>query len=269
MGKIILCCGEKAQNPWYIKETDTKLYSIEELCYYIYNNIYIISTRFFTLGLAGWIEEELKLPVLADKLKKLIFGKNSCKDMVVTVLCGSDYYQEEELKELLVVMDRLTHMSEVQREKYKADLWLKKKRYTLAAIEYQKLLGGQPEELTPEETGDIYHNIGITCLHTGTLEEAAQYFLQAYGRNHNRESLKSYVQVCKMAGISVSQLSGEEEKELLKEYEESKENYKETADYRRLKQAVEQKLQGNTGAYHEEMNQLLKEWKREYRKKVG
>ncbi|MFW5645917.1 MAG: hypothetical protein ACOCMX_01340 [Acetivibrio ethanolgignens] len=269
MGRIILCCGEKAENPWYIKETDTKLYSIEELCYYIYNNIYIISQGFFTLGLANWIKEELKLPALADKLKNLVLGRNSCKDMVVTVLCGSDYYQEEELKELIVVMDSLTHMSELQREKYKADLWLKKKRYTLAAMEYRKLLGGQLKELTPEETGDIYHNIGITCLYTGTLEEAAQHFLQAYGRNQNRESLKAYVQACSMAGIPVLELSEEEEKELLTELEESKMAYKETSDYRRLKEAIEKKLQGHAADYHEELNQILKEWKREYRKKVG
>lgn len=269
MRRIILCCGEKAENPWYIKETDTKLYSIEELCYYIYNNIYIISRSFFTLGLANWIQEELKLPALAGKLKTLILGRNSCKDMVVTVMCGSDYYQEEELKELIVVMDSLIHMSEHQREKYKADLWLKKKKYTLAAMEYRKLLGEQIKEFTPEETGNIYHNIGIACLYTGTLEEAAQYFLQAYGRNQNRESLKAYVQVCHMAGISVPELSVEEERELLKEFEETKTAYKESLDYRRLKDAVEKKHKGHIAAYQEELDQILKEWKREYRRKVG
>ena len=53
------------------------------------------------------------------------------------------------------------------------------------------------------------------------------------------------------------------------ELEESKTAYKETSDYRRLKEAMEQKLQGHVAAYHEELNQILKEWKREYRKKVG
>lgn len=269
MGRIILCCGEKAETPWYIKETDTRLYSIEEVCYYLYNNIYIISEKFFTLGLAGWIREELKLPALADKLKRLILDKNSCKDMVVTVLCASDYYKESELKELIAIMDRLTHMSELQREKYRADLWLKKKRYTLAAIEYRKLLEESAKELTPEETGNIYHNLGITCLYTETLEAAARYFLQAYGRNRNRESLKAYVQVCQMAGIEVPELSEEEERLLLTEFSEKEEDYKKTADYQRLKQAVEKRLQGHMGEYYEQLHKLLREWKREYRRKVG
>lgn len=269
MGRLILCCGEKAENPWYLKETDTKLYSIEELCYYIYTNIYIISESFFTLGMAAWLEKELKLPILAEKLKKLIVKKNSCKDMVVTVLCGSDYYTEKEIKDLIQAMNSLNGMSEGQRERYKADLRLKKGRFTLAAMEYRKLLSARGEELTVEETGDTFHNLGIACLYTSTLEEAALHFLEAYGRNHRTESLKAYVQACKMAGREVQELSSEESLKLLDEFTESEARYKESSDYSRLEEAVEKKLEGQTSAYYEEIDQLLKEWKREYRKKVG
>lgn len=269
MGRLILCCGEKAENPWYLRETDTKLYSIEELCYYIYNNIYIISERFFSLGLCDWIEKELKLPVLAEKLKKLVLNRNSCKDMVVTTLCGSDYYTEKEMKDLIRAMDSLEGMSEGLRERYKADLRFKKQRFTMAAVEYRKLLYSQDEELTAEETGDTFHNLGIACLYTGTMEEAARHFLEAYGRNHRSESLKAYVQACKMADKEVPELSHEEEARLLTEFKESEDACKETSDYRRLKEAKEKRLAGQTGAYYEEIDQLLKEWKREYRKKVG
>ena len=266
---MILCCGEKAENPWYVKETDTKLYSIEELCYYIYNNIYIISQSFFTLGMAAWIEKELRLPELSRKLKNLILSRNSCKDMVITVLCASDYYLEKELTDLIAVIDALTNMSDAEREKYKADLWLQKKRYTMAAMEYRKILEGQNKGLTPEESGNIFHNLGIACLHMGTLEEASRHFLEAYGRNQNTESLKAYVQTCKMLHSKVTSLSEQTEKALLKQMEQEDPFYQETSDYWRLKEAIERKLQGQTVAYYEEIDQLLKEWKREYRKKVG
>ncbi len=269
MGRLILCFGEKAEKPWYIKETDTKLYSIEELCYYIYNNVYIISQAFFTLELANWIEKELGLWETAGKLKGLILGRNSCKDMVVTVLCSTDYYLEEEIKELLQVMDALSHMSEGQRKKYKADLWLRKGRPAMAFMEYRKLLESQSDGLTPEETGDVLHNLGIACLYTGGLPEAAQYFLEAYGRNEKEESLKAYVEVCQMAHIEVGQVSLEEKKKLLADLERSKKEYLQTEDYQKFWKAVEKKHKGQPGIYYEEIDRLLNEWKQEYRRKVG
>lgn len=269
MGRLILCCGEKAEHPWYIKETDTKLYSMEELCYYIYNNIYIISERFFSLELVSWIEKELKLPLPAQKLRSLVAKGNSCRDMVVTVLCSTDYYTEPEIKELIAVMNRLAYMTEAQREKYKADLWLEKGRYTVAAMDYRKLLFHKGEGLSVEETGDVFHNLGITCLYTGTVEEAATHFWEAYGRNHKKESRKAYVQACHMAHIEPLQVSEEECSKVLEEFEKAQLQYQETSDYRRLAAAIEKKKEGQAGTYYEEIDQLLKEWKREYREKVG
>lgn len=269
MGRLILCCGKKAEQPWYVKETDTRLYSIEELCYYIYNNIYIISTGFFTLSLTEWIKDELGLLALADKLKGLILHKNSCKDMVVTVLCGCDYYVEEEMKQLVCIMDKLSNMSEAQREKYKADLWLKKGYYSLAASEYRKLLGRQADGLNAEDTGNVFHNMGVACLYTGTLEEAARHFLEAYGRNKNKESLRAYAQVCSMLGKEIKELSKEEAGELLSDFWQSEVACRETVDYKRLLAAIEKKSAGQASEYYEEIDRLLREWKREYRKKVG
>ena len=46
MGKIILCRGKKADTPLTVLQTGVKLYTAEELCYYIYNNIYLIGQGF-------------------------------------------------------------------------------------------------------------------------------------------------------------------------------------------------------------------------------
>ena len=42
MGKLILCSSVIAKNPYCFPMTKTKVYSIEEVCYYIRNNIYMI-----------------------------------------------------------------------------------------------------------------------------------------------------------------------------------------------------------------------------------
>ena len=40
MGSLILCHNKRAKQPFEIKQVHQKIYTIEELCYYIYNNIY-------------------------------------------------------------------------------------------------------------------------------------------------------------------------------------------------------------------------------------
>ena len=47
MSSLILCNTVKASNPYNFRLTDTNIYTIEELCYYIYNNIYIITEEIF------------------------------------------------------------------------------------------------------------------------------------------------------------------------------------------------------------------------------
>ena len=48
MSAMILCRGKVADNPLYIMQSGIRLYTEEELCYYIYNNIYIPPDRICT-----------------------------------------------------------------------------------------------------------------------------------------------------------------------------------------------------------------------------
>ena len=42
MSGYILCQVKRAKNPYYISNISTNIYSIEELCYYLYHNIYLL-----------------------------------------------------------------------------------------------------------------------------------------------------------------------------------------------------------------------------------
>ena len=59
MGKLILCSSVIAKNPYCFPMTKTKVYSIEEVCYYIRNNIYMMQEEVFDRGFADWIRGEL------------------------------------------------------------------------------------------------------------------------------------------------------------------------------------------------------------------
>ena len=65
MSGYILCQVKKAEKPFYIKNISTNIYSIEELCYYLYNNLYLVDRSLISNKLCTWLDEELKLPKLA------------------------------------------------------------------------------------------------------------------------------------------------------------------------------------------------------------
>lgn len=196
---FILAKGKVAGNPYTMPYTGKRVYSVEELCYYIYNNIYSINEDFFQMSLPVWLKEELKLPELADKLEKMIEEEHGLKDLVVTTLCGCDYYQEKEIRQIVKILDEINHLPVFRKKKIKADNYLRAKRYGKSLMEYRKLLHGSfAVNFTTEEYGDILHNQGIAHFYTSSFEEAESDFKEAFVRNNKRDSLKHYLWILLM-----------------------------------------------------------------------
>ena len=61
MGELILCRQQIAAMPYYIETVSLNVYSLEEMCYYVQNNLYLMEQDFMEEELCRWVEEELKL----------------------------------------------------------------------------------------------------------------------------------------------------------------------------------------------------------------
>lgn len=196
---FILAKGRMAEKPYEMPYTGKRVYSIEELCYYIYNHIYSINEDFFEPSLPAWMREELGLPELADKLGTMIEDEHGLKDLVVTTLCGCDYYQEKEIRQIVKILDEINHLPLFRKKKIKADNYLRGGRYGKSLLEYRKLLHGSfAVNFTPEEYGDILHNQGIAHFYTSSFEEAENDFKEAFVRNNKRDSLQHYLWILLM-----------------------------------------------------------------------
>lgn len=194
MSKLILCSGRRTNRPYVLPTTSVRIYSIEELCYYIYNNIYFIDETLLSDSLINWISSELCLPSRAEKLEQLKRQGADFKTLLALVLCSSDYYTEEEIKKLLMAVDEIRTMPSVKRHYIKANSYLKSKQYVQAAAEYERILSSEDAiGLSPESYGDILHNLAIAKLHIYGPERALDLFMNAYERNHREESLRQYL----------------------------------------------------------------------------
>ena len=65
-------CGTKyAQTPYYIENISTSIYSIEELCYYFYNNIPLINAG------SNWFDAANEIEFILDDKRELVFVLSS------------------------------------------------------------------------------------------------------------------------------------------------------------------------------------------------
>ena len=67
----ITLCTMHTEKPYYIKEINKNIYSIEELSYYLFNYLYLIDDQFFSEGLIDYIENELKQPHIASGIRQI------------------------------------------------------------------------------------------------------------------------------------------------------------------------------------------------------
>jgi tetratricopeptide (TPR) repeat protein len=275
MGKLIICNGKHAYIPYYFKITNTKVYSIEELCYYVYNNMELLNEDFFGEALILWLKDELCLEDRADKLREIKNNKGSLKEYAVSILCSSDYYTESEIKRFIRNLDELVNLSPYEKLKKKGDNCLKYRQFAEAAAVYEKILEGEEvTSLSSEEYGNLLHNLAIIKLHMVGIAEAAEGFKEAYERNKNPESLKQYLMALKLS--KQEDILSEEAKtygvtealkdEILAEVNTSLEEAEQTEEYKIVEEFRECKQTGKINQLYRIADELINGWKQEFRR---
>ena len=194
MSGYILCQTKRAKLPYFIENISTNVYSIEELCYYLYHNLYLIDQTIMNEGLCSWIQEELELPALAAKLRSKISKFASAEDIVYPVFKEINYLTYEELKELNVRLQKMNEETPAMREKQKADALMENEMYVHAIQVYQNLLEREDlEEIREGMTEKVYHNLGCAYSYLFQMEKATEYFRKAYEGSRSREALEAYL----------------------------------------------------------------------------
>ena len=194
MSGYILCQTGRAEAPYFIENISMNIYSLEELCYYLDHNLYLIDQTILNEGLCNWIQEELKLPALAAKLRPKMGKFASAEDLVYPVFKEINYLTYEELKVLNTRLQKFDKETPVMREKCKGDALMENKMYVHAIQVYQKLLDRKDlEEIRKGLTECIYHNLGCAYSYLFQMEKAQECFLEAYREAHSKDALKAYI----------------------------------------------------------------------------
>lgn len=141
MSGYILCQVKRAKLPYYIENISTNIYSIEELCFYFYHNIYLLDSTILNEELCFWIRDQLGLKKLADNLYKHLDDDNmKVGDFILPVFKEINYLSLEEFRKLNQQIQQLAKEPEVLRQKRKGDYLMEHGKYVNAIKVYQKAL---------------------------------------------------------------------------------------------------------------------------------
>lgn len=187
MGKVIVCSGSLAQTPFLVKETGEKLYSIEEICHYVRINVYSIDLNFFSCELLNFIKEELKLPVVANKIKSLVVGNYLLNDVITALFCSCDLYSKEEILTTVELVKALAEMPAWERKAYIGYRKLSEGRFLVAVKYFRATL--KEEKLADRDYGIVLRAMGICLIHISSFKEASDCFYRAYKYTQSKEVL--------------------------------------------------------------------------------
>ena len=81
MGNLILCHDRHAAHPYEISRIHCRIFTIEELCYYLCNNLYLIDYTIMNEPLCTWLEEEIGMKELAEQLRDLMRMRGSVENI--------------------------------------------------------------------------------------------------------------------------------------------------------------------------------------------
>ncbi|HHU72886.1 MAG TPA: hypothetical protein GXZ21_12775 [Clostridiales bacterium] len=268
MGNLILCSGERTSRPYVFPSSNFRIYSIEELCYYLYNHVYLIEESLITDSLIDWIGTELKLTERSQKLKNMKEQGADIKTIVTCILCSCDYYNEGEIKDILKVLDTIIGMPLVKRNIIRATEFLKNKKYLESLRAYELILSSEgATDLTSEEYGSILHNMGVALVNTKGLSSASELFLRAYERNQREESLKQYLYTIKLKGEDIDkeleqlQLDDSLKKEIDNNIEIIFEEANESHSMSRIKRLRQYIAEGKIAEYYRDVDETIEKWK--------
>lgn len=194
MGSLILCHDQHAAHPYEITRIHCKIFTMEELCYYLCNNLYLIDYTIMNEQLCGWLEEDIGKRELADQLRDVIRMRGSVEKFVLTILKSSGIYKEAEMIRIQNVLERLKNQKDIERQKYKGDNLLESGEVEEAILVYQAILNeGGDENTDPKFYGKIYASLGSAYGRMFLYQQAARMYDRAYQICEDPKLLKPYL----------------------------------------------------------------------------
>lgn len=265
---LILCKTQEGKIPYVIKNVGQEVYSLEEMSYYIFNNVYLLGQDLINEELIAYIASELKEERLATNLTTLLQKKAPLSEQIVFFLRYVDYYSDAEIMELKKIIDDMNSKHIHERLCARADALLANNCCHSAIRNYELVIEEPDKELSDKFYAKAYHNIGVCYARLFQYERAYVYFERAYELGGSDESRRQ----AGIASLMNEQLGGKSLCELNEEdsfvYNHELEMLMNDAvysdGYKGYEKAIELHDKDDVAGYYEAVDNLVEAVKTQY-----
>jgi dGTP triphosphohydrolase len=275
MSKLILCTGAYAEKPYYFEKAGKNIYSVEELCYVIIHNAFLIDTEAFDEKLCTWIYEECHLKKLSEELRSMIGRKCSAASMAGMILEYVKYGTISEINKTQEIIKNNANLDEFDKGMARADYLMKAGSYRLAIAEYDHLLANTAD-YDKKIRAKIEHNEGVMYAGLFQFEKAAEMFLKAYNDRENEESYLEYLAAKRLSMSERDYISfiGEYQEahelslKLEQRMDEANDLFASSENNHMLQTLSVYRSESNSSEYYDKVADIAADLKEEYREMV-
>lgn len=281
--KASLCVGEYCENAYNVEGLDIRVYSMEELCYCLKENAFLLDLSIMNDKLVDWIGEECKVWELAKQLYPMVHKQGSLSVFVVTILQYVGMYDPEEILQVEQVLKQGAGLSNLEKRKSQIDYMVEKRKYAAAIRGYDMLLETwnhleqEGKELPAGKVrAAILHNKGVALTGLMFYDKAAYYFNEAWKTDPDREHLDAYLAAKRMeltedayvAFVAQNPENYTESLELEKRIEQFEREWEQQPEYRQLRLRGDWRVNDRV-KYDAENERLTQALKNSYRTSVS
>ena len=116
-----LCQVKRADKPYYIESISTNIYTIEELCFYLYENVCLIDQTIVNEALCDWLRDELGLKKLYRQLYEQLERQDGIAYFVMPIFREIGYLSPERMRQMQERLSKLEVQPEDVRQKLKGE----------------------------------------------------------------------------------------------------------------------------------------------------
>ena len=190
-----LCRVKTAENPFFLENINTNIYSIEELCYFFVGTVPLIDASVMNNRLTAWVAAELELPRLALKMEHALTRKNSIIEFVSAAFQEIGYLNQNELTHYAENLKAFLDLPAPLRMKLKGDSLCRVGKYMAASRVYRQIIDEADDiGFKGAFLGAVWHNRGVAEMKLMLFDEGLSSFRKSMEMRPIRRHVMSYVE---------------------------------------------------------------------------
>jgi len=262
--------------PLDMKMSGTRLFSLEELCWYLSKNVYVTTYDLFDEKMFFWMDKITGSHSLALAIANYKSAGKPLKEIVRLLLNAVDYLDNGEIARVYNKLTEMENQNPLEQMRLAADNYNRYGHYMSALKNYHhvvyQMTHDYEDEMTKQFKADTWHNMGIAFLRLHNLKCAAECMKHAFEAVKTQEFLAPYMYVLELMGdhekiltlIRQEEIAPDISDAMLNRYKEAENQCRDSEDNKKLQAGLAFRNSAEPEKYRDFVIDYLEQQKKNY-----